>query len=449
VAYETEVGTAGADAGVHDDEDDRARLGAWSIALAIVVFAAAVALPLFREVGTRPWQTMWAEDGTIYYQQGLLDGPSSLLRTYSGYVQFVPRALMQLVLLVPTAWAAAVAAVLGSFATAVIAAFVYRSTKGWIATVPFRLAVPLMMTLAPAMQWENTGNLTNLIWALVAAVPWALVSRRTKPLDLALRVLVVVLAALSQPLCAVWVPVAVLVWWRRRSRESLVVGSALVVGLGVQALLMLTGGDREPSSVMSLKDMGRLITTEFLGSFVAGDSHRELWVDLGRTFSILAALITLAVFVVVGVGASPRARRLCGVLLYGAAVTSVVPLLTNRTPIPLVEGELPGHAGRYIVLPVVMLVGALAVLLDYPDAARRRRVATVGRWIFGIQLVVLVVLGFRILSPRGVGAQWTPQLNAAEEICRDPATSPDMVVSIATAPPGWGVTVPCSKLPVP
>jgi hypothetical protein len=421
----------------------------WPFLLGVALFAAAVVLPLLREVGTKPWQTMWAEDGPIYYQQGLTGGVGSLLRGYSGYVQLLPRLLIQPLLLLPASWVAAAAAILGSSVAALLALFVYRSTRGWIATIPFRLAVPLMMVLAPALQWENTGNLVNLIWGLVAAVPWALVSRRTKPTDVGLRVVVVVLAALSQPLSAVFVPIAVLVWWRRRSRESLIVGLSFIAGLAAQAMVMVFAGGREASTPISVKELGRLISTEFVGSFVVGNAYQQLWRDLGKTFAVLAVVVTMIVFAVAWVGATRPARRLSGVLLYAAGVTAVLPLLTNRTPIPLVEGQLAGNGGRYIVLPVIMIVGALTVLLDFPDASRNRTVAVVGRWIFAVQLLVLVVLGFRVASPRGLGPQWTTQVRAAEAICNDPRTPAGTVVSVGTAPPGWSVSVTCAQLPDP
>jgi hypothetical protein len=415
----------------------------------VVLFVIAAGLPLLREVHTKPWQTMWAEDAAIFYPQAVTQGPDVVLRGYSGYAQLVTRLVFAVVAALPVAWATAAAAILASVVTALVAAFVFRCTQGWMTSWAMRLAVPFFLVLGACLGLENNATPTNLVWVFVAAVPWALLSTRDRPLDIGLRSLVVVLAALSQPLAALFVPLAVGVWWVRRSRASLVTGIALVVGCAGQALVMASAGGREPSASTTVSMLVKIISTDFVGSFLVGDWHREIWAHLGLWFSGLAVLVTLGVFVVVALGAGRRARATALVLLVYSAVLSVVPLLTNRTPIPLVPGEAAGNAGRYIFLPVGLMVASLAVLLDEPDRRRDRMIAKVGRVVFAIQLVVLAGVGFRIAGPRGVGSQWTPQLRAAEAVCNDPATPPSTTVFLEASPPGWGVTLTCDQLPDP
>ncbi|HXW34533.1 MAG TPA: hypothetical protein VEJ87_08130, partial [Acidimicrobiales bacterium] len=60
----------------------------------VLLMASAIILPLFRLRGTPSWQTVWAEDSTIYTHQAVFYGSfHSLFRGYNGYLQLPPRLL--------------------------------------------------------------------------------------------------------------------------------------------------------------------------------------------------------------------------------------------------------------------------------------------------------------------------------------------------------------------
>jgi hypothetical protein len=71
-------------------------------ALAAVATAALCILQLLRQTGTPSWQTIWAEDGSVYSTDALRMGAiDTLFRGYAGYVQFLPRVLALAVNAVP------------------------------------------------------------------------------------------------------------------------------------------------------------------------------------------------------------------------------------------------------------------------------------------------------------------------------------------------------------
>jgi hypothetical protein len=55
--------------------------------LGVALFGLAVALPLFRQTGTQSWRTIWAEDGSIYFQQAYQHGWLAVL--FRGFAERV------------------------------------------------------------------------------------------------------------------------------------------------------------------------------------------------------------------------------------------------------------------------------------------------------------------------------------------------------------------------
>ncbi|MEY2434909.1 MAG: hypothetical protein QOC92_4634, partial [Acidimicrobiaceae bacterium] len=206
--------------------------------LALVAVIALTALELARQPGTRSWQSMWAEDGTVYGTDAFaLSLPSTILRGYAGYVQVVPRVLALAVPAVPVTRVAAVFAFEASLVTALLAVSVYRCSEGWIDHRGLRTVVAAMTALVPIAYLETSTNIANLGWPLLVASGWALVSRRDQLVDTVLRIVVVVATALSTTLAALFWPAAVAVAVRRRQRRDWAVFAALSVGLGLQFVL--------------------------------------------------------------------------------------------------------------------------------------------------------------------------------------------------------------------
>jgi hypothetical protein len=292
----------------------------------ITLFGLAVVLPLLRQTGTPPWDVFWAEDGTTYFRDAVADGPATLFRGYQGYVQVVPRLLALPVVWVPLEQAPWYAAVTSSIVGALIGAFVFRATKGFIRTTGMRLVVAATYVVAPVLGWEGAGNWTNLIWSVLGTVPWAIVSRRTSILDTTTRVLVVLLAPLCQPLAVVFLPLALAMAWRRRARSAWLVAGGLTVGLVAQGFLMLMSAPRSPGLRPA-----RHGQHDQLRQLPVGEQAARPWLRFGSTATVVFVVVTVALFAGLLWAASVAARTRAAVWIGYALALAAAPLLSPWT----------------------------------------------------------------------------------------------------------------------
>src|SRR5262249_51818883 len=120
---------------------DRRVPSATAVAVGVVLFASAGLLPLLRQRGAHSWDTIWAEDGSIYFQQVHDHGFLGVVaRSYAGYLQLPPRLLAGIAAAMPIRSLAWVFALLDVIVAALLAFFVYWATDGWIESRPVRLA---------------------------------------------------------------------------------------------------------------------------------------------------------------------------------------------------------------------------------------------------------------------------------------------------------------------
>lgn len=423
--------------------DERTRR--WSLRVGgAVLFVAAVVVPLLRQEGTRMWRTVWAEDGAIYYGGVAFDGASTLFRGNDGYLQFVPRLLMMPAAAVPVESVSVYITVTAAVCTALLAVFVYRCTEGWIATVPFRLLVAGAYVLAPAAAWETTGNFTNLIWPLLGAAPWALLSQRDSVPDVVARSAVLVLAALSHVLAVLFVPLALLMAVRRRRLDVYMTAAALIVALVAQAGFMAVAPERHTSTASSVGELYTTVSVNVLGSFLLGERPiSDLWVDHGMVAAVAFTAATAAVFLVLLWRAADPARRVALVLVVYAALVAGAPLWSNGTAGTVPPAGLPPvPVQRYVVVPVMLLIGAAAVLVDAPGRARTRPEAKVGRPLLLAHSILVLLLSFSIVNPRSNGPRWPDEVEEGRRTC----AAGEEVAGLDITPGGWFTVLPCDEL---
>ena len=415
------------------------RAGAW-----VGLFALAVVLPLLRQQGVAPWDVPWAEDAVLYYGDATTDGVSTVLRGYDGYLQLAPRVLMLPAAALPVAWMPAYAAVCAAILTAALAAYVFRSTAGWIATTPFRLLVAAFVVIGPATAWETTGNLTNLIWPLLSALPWVVVSNRRSRADLVVRGVIAAVAPLSNLLAAIFLPLALVVSRRRRRLDARVVAGAMTAGVLAQAVAMVFASERHAATASSVAGLYRTVSVNVLGSFLVGERYLpELWVRFGLAVGIVATVVTATVFLALLWDAAPRSRAIAAVFVVAAALVACAPLVANGTDrTDPVTGTPPVPVERYVVVPVLYLVAAAALLADPPDASRRRTVARVARPLLVVHSACVVLVSFAVTNPRSAAPRWEDELRLARARCG--AGAAEAVLDVA--PPGWFLTLPCDEI---
>ena len=78
-------------------------------------------------------QTLWAEDGAIFYSQAVTQSFwHTLVTAYNGYDQLVPRLAVQMVHVAPVGDAAAVVALAGAAGLASLGCLVFHMARGQI-----------------------------------------------------------------------------------------------------------------------------------------------------------------------------------------------------------------------------------------------------------------------------------------------------------------------------
>jgi hypothetical protein len=405
----------------------------------IAFVVAGTALQLIRQPGLRSWDTVWAEDGFVYATEALARPAwKTLLAGYAGYAQFVPRVLALPLRVVPVGAWAAYLAVVSALVTSLLALCVVRWSRGWVGSTLLRWTLAVTMIVLPASYFEIQTNLANLGWPLVVASFWAIASRRDTTRDVALRVTVIVLAALSTPVQAVLVPWAAVVVLVRRRRSDWITLAALSAGLVVQVLAIgaTTQGDQVPSTAGELP---RELAVRVLGSMWIGERWlADAWIDHGAALVVAVTLVTVVVVALGWRQPIPTDRRW---LVAGAIATSLLAFVFSvwvrgTALLWMPTGRFTSAGSRYVYVPIVLLLSGLVVLAD---SARRRWV----RSLLVAQTVFVVATSFALTSPRSIGPSWTGGVDAARVACEHLPPGATVEVPISLGDPA---EVPCSRL---
>jgi hypothetical protein len=422
------------------------------VLVAVAVFVVAVVVPFLR--GPFLLDTLWSEDGQIYWQQAHQNGGLAvLLHSYNGYLQLPPRLLGAVFAMVPLGHLAVVSALAGAVVAAAVAAFTYWATRDTVDSRWVRLALASLLVVGPALASENTANVTNVIWVLAAAAPVALLTRQRSRGAVVARAAVVFLAATSTPLTWLYVPMAlVLLVWRRRDRATWVVTGLFGAGVVLQAAVARTGRDDPLAQVFrpSLTDHVQLFQGRVLSVFVFGTRGLvSLWADHADGLRAVATVAVLVIFAVLFVGAGRRAQLTAAVLIVTAVATFAVPLQV-RGVLPLKTGRdvFSFTSMRFSVVPVFLLAYAAAVLVAPIDLGSTRRFTGAFRAAFVGLIIATTVVSFSITSvtsPRTIQPKLSQAVASARDRCLaqpDPRQGSEKVQYSFF----YSVTVSCDEL---
>ena len=415
------------------------------LAIGLALFAAAVVLPLFRQTGSRSWQTIWAEDGFVYFEQARRNGGLAvLLRGYDGYVQLPPRLLAVPSTYIPIHHLSTYLALSATFVGALLAWFTYHFSNGWVDSRPVRLALASLVVLMPVLGVENTANITNTIWVFVAVAPWALVSSAEGRLDVAVRGTVAFLAATSTGLVFLFLPLALGFALLRRTRATWIVTAIFSAGLVVQGGVVMHTKYIPSITSEALLVLKRSIPniTHATGEhvfvpFLLGTKGTSTPWLTSHDLLIIASVICFAlIFGVLLVGVDHGRQVLAVVFVLYALVIFITPAWSRQQAPP-----------RYSVIPVVLLASAVAVLAAPPVRLRSAWISRVARPLFVVQVAVVTVLGFSVTNLRSESPQWSASVSRTYTTeCI--TASPNKLVQVQTDFYGffWPVTLPCRDL---
>jgi len=334
------------------------------------------AIALLRQAGVPATQTLWAEDGLIFYSQALAHSFwRTLITAYNGYDQLVPRLVVQLAKMAPIADVSTVVALSGAGGLAALGCLVFHMSRGHIASPALRGLLVAAMVALPLANVEMLDNLVNLPWWLFYAAFWALLWRPETSAGRVTAGLICGLAAASEPLVGVFVVLAAFrVWALPRLKEQ-----ASTVGLGIglvyQAAVVLgnQGENSFPKAALSglPADFALRVGLGWLGGMRGTDAV----VRWDRSLAEVLGAVLFAAIVVVGVKLGSRQGRAFTVAAaIMAPICFAVPVwLRGAGPFMQLAATSVGYGGRYAATSILVLVSAVLVLAGNLSTDRRRR----------------------------------------------------------------------------
>ncbi len=422
------------------------RPGAGELVLAAVVAVATAVVFLIRQPGDA-LDAPWAEDGTVFLTDAYRGSAATLLHPYAGYLHIYPRLVALVAAAVPVASAAPALAVAGVLPPALAAATAVIATRGWIRSPALRAVLGLFFVLFPYGAAEIAANVANAHWFFISAAAIALAWRTDWRPATWWTVTVVLLAALTDPLTGLLLPVAVMrllagpVTGRGRGAVAGVWAPvlALLGGLVVQAYPAAStfGATQSTRPRPDLSPLGWQFLRHVPAAVLLGEPAAR---GAGTPLILGCAGVVVVAVVLLAVRRPPLLPGAVAGVGYGALFWALPNYLRS---LPQIQSGAPlGFAAdsRYAVIAVVLFAVVVLAALDALTDARRGAGAVVA-----VLAAVGVVVGQAPDLHNGFTRtpSWSAGVAAATIRCR---SEPAGTVTIPIAPRGWQVTVPCARL---
>ncbi len=406
----------------------------------LVVVAAAVAV---LRLGARGMNTLWAEDGKVFYQGAMRSSlPFVFFQPYRGYMHAAPRVIAAVAALFPVTWAASSIAIGDAIALGLLAAVVYRAARVHIQNRWLRLVPALLIAACPTGP-ETVGSIAGLQWVLFFAAFVVLLWNPRRALPIAAGAITVLLATMTSPFGFLFFPIAaarVIVF--PRSRAAVIPLFALA-GTGIQALITATATGRTIYGTILVGRLARLFIVDVAGQGFFGTRYPVPWAALGAV-AVLVTGLAWALIAVMGVqrqfavGSLALAYSICFF-----ATSAVVGGITAGQPV----------VNRYFAGPLLLMAFAVVVLLDGALGRQNRF-----RWTETCRPVaialcagLLICLGYsavtswRVSDPARSAPTWSAALDRAREQCSRGARRATVQIT-PKWPPHWYVVLTCAEI---
>jgi len=430
-------------------------VGGYTLAAALLSMVA-----LLRQSGVPATSTVWAEDAKVFYAQALrVPFWRTLFTTYDGYAQLEPRLLAQVARWAPPARAAEVFALAGAISFAASACLVFHMAKGHIGPAVLRGLLVAAMALLPIATSELLDNVVNAPWWWFFAAFWALLWTPQTATGRAVAGAACFLATASEPLVALFAPLAVVRGLALRSRRQHAAATGMVLGLVYQGAARLVSGGK-PFTPGALHGIGQDYA-ERVGLSLLGGVRAAEWLK-AHDAAVAVTLGAILAVAVVAAGLCARSRGARSFTVAAAAfsvICFVVPIWLRDVSATLRTGPL-GEASRYQAIPLLLLISIVLVVAGHlagPGPAKAVHAApgtsSAARWSRRKALAVPVacavlllptwVADFRDTNQRSHGPVWPVQLARAVAHCRD---SHPRTVTVPIDPPGWRAVLVCQAI---
>jgi hypothetical protein len=377
-------------------------------------------LSLVRQSGVPATQTLWAEDGVIFYTQAV--GYSfwhTVLSAYNGYDQLVPRLAVQLTALFPVRDAPTVVALAGAAGLATSCCLVFHMARGHVASAPLRALLALSMVLLPLALVEMLDNLVNLPWWLYFTAFWALLWRPSSAGGRVVAAAACALAVASEPLVILLLPLALVRAVAARTWRDNAASLGLMVGLGYQAAVVLAAHGQSSFARRGLSAVPAAFGARVGIGWLTGLRATDAMVRWSRTGTEALGWALFAALVVWGLTrGARRARAFTAAVAVLAPLCFAVPVWLRGAGPYMQTAKSVGYAGRYAATPMLMLISAVVVIAGSGQRRRRRSTDLVVVALCAALLLPAWVADLRDSNGRSRGPTWASQLSVAAAQCR-------------------------------
>jgi hypothetical protein len=417
--------------------------------LLLALLAIAVVLQLARAGWSGSIHSLWAEDGPIFLQEALTqDFWHAISSTYAGYLVLVPRLIAEVAALFPLRDAPAAISIASAAVVALSGFAVWHASAGHIRNVYLRGTLAILAILVPVASLESVDSAAYVAWYMLFATFWLLLWRPRTTWGAALGSLFILASALSSPGVWFFAPLAALRALTVRNGRDLAIVGSFAVGAAIQVPIVALNTEEAvtplwTSDIWSVY-IQRVVDGAALGQRLGG----SVWSHLGWPF-LIVLVIAAAAGLAIGAARSGRGPRY---LVAIATLTSLLMFVVSvyqravGTAMLWPADTYNGTGGRYTIVPALLLVSAALVLIDasWRRQPQRGRLSLAGAAAAGV-LMLGVVTSFDLRDPATRGEPpWSRKLDEAAVVCAR-AGSPE--VNIPISPPGFGLNVPCDRVP--
>jgi hypothetical protein len=417
-------------------------------AAVLVALVGAMFLHLERQRGVPVWDSVWAEDGSVFLTDALRDFSGTFFAQNGGYVHVVPRIVAGGATAFPVSDAAAAMAVGAAVVITLIAAFTYVASSAVFRSRAARLCLAGSVVFLPVPGSDLLANATNLHFYLLFACFWALFWQAETMGALVARSPVVLASTLSDPLSALLLPLAVVAPVARRGARSLVVPGFFLIGLAVQLLLMWGGEAPRRNWAFALTDLPDIFSLRVTGGMLVGDRFLDDgWLEYGRAFSYGALLfVTVVVALLMRRSDRPTAAFVVISLGYAGLFFSVQLVGRGTGGMDPELGSFHLNHARYVLLPFLFMTAAVLALVDRRAEARRDAVSVWARRAALLWLTSVLVANYSLATDRSDGPRWGREVTKARRSCTDDAARTTRILVAPSPPRVWFAKVPCERL---
>jgi hypothetical protein len=256
------------------------------------------------------------------------------------------------------------------------------------------------------------------------------------------------LTGLSSPGVWFFIPLALLRTLAYRDRRDGFLLAGYWVGAAVQVPVLALNEETAVTPLWThdiwTAYLQRVIDGAALGLRLGG----KAWEHFGWPLLIILVILAVVALAYGVYRTNLSARLLALIAIPTSVVMFVVSVYQRAVGAEMIwpHGLYIEAAGRYAIVPAMLLVSVAAVMLD--RRSRRRTGEGRPRWLpiaaLGVALVV-VAFSFSVADFEARGAPpWRSALDQSAEACA--GQSPGAETGVVTSPPGWGLNVPCEEL---